>query len=98
MAIKPNAKIGIITPTPWKSVTPWGTDDSMTKYADVLIAIAQRRGLPYLDLYRCSQLRPDDENFRANFYSRDGDNGVHPDENGHERFHSQIREFLAKII
>lgn len=97
-AIKPFAKVGIITPTPWQSVTPWGDDQSMTNYSNVLVEIAKHRGIPYLDLYHCSNMHPDDANFRNEFYSRDGGNGVHPDEKGHLRIHSQIREFLAKLI
>ena len=70
----------------------------MGKYCSLLKQIANKNGIPYLDLYHESNMRPSDADFREHFYSRDGNNGVHPDENGHERIHSQIREFLAKII
>ena len=65
--------------------------------SDALIEIAERRGIPYLDLYRCSQLRPDDEYFRQNvFFNGDG---VHPNNFGHEKYlYPQIREFLKKLI
>ena len=99
-SIKPLAKVGIIAPTPWKTTVPWENSENtgMGKYCSLLKQIANKNGIPYLDLYHESNMRPSDADFREHFYSRDGNNGVHPDENGHERIHSQIREFLAKII
>ena len=93
----PTVPIGIITPTPWNDMQP-NTDNTMRQYADLLIEIAKSRGLPYLDLYRSSGLRPWDTSYRVLMYSRDGGNGVHPDENGHKLFYPQIREFVKKLV
>lgn len=93
----PTVPIGIITPTPWNDMQP-NTDNTMRQYADLLIEIAKSRGLPYLDLYRSSGLRPWNPSYRVLMYSRDGGNGVHPDENGHKLFYPQIREFVKKLV
>ena len=94
----PFVKIGIITPSPWKDGQPNESyTPIMKRISDALIEIAERRGIPYLDLYRCSQLRPNDEYFRNNvFFNGDG---VHPNNFGHEKYlYPQIREFLKKLI
>ena len=99
-SIKPFAKVGIITPTPWVNQTPKVSGCYMEQYSELLIAIAKRWGIPVLDLYHSSTLQPDSETFRTEFYNEDGvqDNGVHPNSKGHKRIYPQIREFLKSII
>ena len=96
-AVNPIFKVGIITPTPWNDYKP-GSENAMTEYVDLLIAIANNWGIPVLDLYRTSGLRPWDTDYKALMYSRDDGNGVHPDENGHKFFYPQVREFIKTLI
>lgn len=96
-AILPTVQLGIITPTPWQTSPP-NTDNKMKSYADAIVEICKLRGIPCLDLYRCSGLRPWDETFRTLAYSKDDGNGVHPDETGHKMIASRIEEFLRSLI
>lgn len=80
----PLARLGIVTPTPWVGSMPSKTTCGMAKYSEAIVEICKRRSIPCLDLYHESNLRPDDENFRKLAFSKDGGNGVHPDEKGHE--------------
>ena len=98
LSVAPFARIGIISMTPWKdqqndaAYTP-----IMRKMTDALKDICEHRGIPFLDLYRCSQMRPDDPAFRAAMYLN-GD-GVHPTSEGHQKYiYPQVREFLARLL
>lgn len=95
--IKPFVKVGIITPTPWYNSK---TLVECSQYADALIEIAKKRGIPCLDLFRCSNLHPDKQNFREEFYKENGvqDNGTHPNSKGHKRIYPQFREFLKTML
>ncbi|HDR8493703.1 TPA: SGNH/GDSL hydrolase family protein [Bacillus cereus] len=95
--ILPTTPIGIITPTPWSTYPNSVAGNKMELYANALISICKMRCIPYLDLYRCSNLRPWDATFRSLMYSRDDGNGVHPDENGHKVIASKIREFIKTL-
>lgn len=109
-AINPSAIVGIITPTPWAIWPPYGVENTgatlpaqdpswMQKYSDALVAVCKRRGIPCLDLYHCSAMRPWNNTFRTLFYSHDENNGVHPDENGHKYFIApHIQEFVKMLI
>ena len=90
--------LGIITPTPWKWQEPSSVNTDMQNYAAALVQICARRGIPCLDLYHESLLHPSDADFRAAAYSKDGDDGVHPDETGHALIAPRIREFIAKLL
>ena len=95
LAIHPLAKIGMITPTPWYNNMPYN-ERKMTSYSDLIIEIAKRRSIPYLDLFRCSTLNPNESNsLKAFFYNSDG---THPNDEGHKRITPQIREFLKTLI
>ncbi|PFW50137.1 hypothetical protein COL13_27400, partial [Bacillus cereus] len=96
-SVHPTTPIGIITPTPWVGYPNSIPGNKMELYVDALIEICNRHGIPYLDLYRGSNLRPWDETFRKLMYSRDDGNGVHPDENGHKIIASKIREFIKTL-
>jgi len=99
-SVKPFASVGIITPTPWKGNTPDIKDAAMKSYSDMLIEIAKRRGIPVLDLYRESNMHPENTAFLTEFYFENGvqDDGVHPNAKGHKRIAAQVREFIAKLI
>lgn len=94
----PLARLGIVTPTPWVGSTPSKPTCGMAKYADAIVEICKRRSIPCLDLYHESNLRPDDENFRKLAFSKDGGNGVHPDEKGHEIIAASFQSLLERLI
>ena len=96
-SILPTVQLGIVAPTPWVNNEP-GDNGSMVRYCEALEAICKRRGIPYLDLFHCSGLRPNDETFRAMAYSKDDGNGVHPDETGHKMIASQFYAFMLSLI
>lgn len=94
----PTTPLGVITPTPWATKEPSDSDTWMKQYSEAIIAICQRRGIPYLDLWHCSNLHPSDANFRPLAYSKDDGNGVHPDEIGHAIIAPRFRQFLFTLI
>ena len=94
----PLVPIGVITPTPWKNSEPSDGVTNMSSYCEKIVEICALRGIPCLDLYHCSNLHPDDEDFRSEAYSRDGDDGVHPDENGHKIIAPRFRQFIFSLI
>lgn len=96
-AILPTAQLGIISPTPWVNNQPSDNGD-MCKYADALKEICALRGIPFLDLFRCSGLRPNDATFKNLAYSKDEGNGVHPDETGHKMIAPKIKAFIDTLI
>lgn len=97
-AIMPTVHLGIITPTPWKEQLPSDTTCPMYRLSNKIVEICKLRGIPCLDLYRCSNLRPWDATFRSLAYSHDGDSGVHPDETGHKLIAGMIKEFVASLF
>ena len=94
----PLARLGIVTPTPWVGSMPSKTTCGMAKYSEAIVEICKRRSIPCLDLYHESNLRPDDENFRKLAFSKDGGNGVHPDEKGHEIIAASFQSLLERLI
>lgn len=94
-SILPMVRLGIISPTPWQFSV---TDEPMRKYSAALESICKRRGIPFLDLFNCSGLRPNDETFRELAYSRDNGSGVHPDENGHALIAPRFKAFLETLL
>jgi len=94
----PLARLGIVTPTPWVGSAPSKPTCGMAKYSEAIVEICKRRSIPYLDLYHESNLRPDDENFRKLAFSKDGGNGVHPDEKGHEIIAASFQSLLERLI
>lgn len=95
----PLVPFGIIAPTPWSRYNPF-TDptNEMAQYCEKLKEICSLRGVPYLDLYRCSNLRPWDTAFQELAYSKDNGNGVHPDENGHRIIAPRFMSFIETLI
>lgn len=97
---RPFAKVGVMTSIPWKDQTPANGNCLMAQYNEMLTTIARRRGFPVLDLFHESNLDPNDEGFRVEFYNENGeqDAGVHPNSKGHKRFYPVVREFIRKLI
>ena len=93
----PTVQLGIITPTPWSGYNPANSGNNMELYNNAIVEICKLRGIPCLDLYHCSALRPWDETFRTAAYSKD-DTGVHPDETGHAIIAPRIKAFLETLI
>lgn len=94
----PVVPVGIISPTPWQYSKPWDESNTATQYTKLLADICHDRGIPFLDLYHSSGLRPWDTNYRTLMYSRDDGNGTHPDEKGHKLFYPKVREFIKTLI
>lgn len=100
----PTTPVGIIAPSPWQSYPTTKTSENiMEGYVEKLEKIAKYRGVPFLDLYHCSNLRPEDSTNRIScFYndaSLDGNgDGVHPNELGHAIISTKIRAFLETLI
>ena len=103
-ALAPTKPIGLITPTPWYAYcTGWrmNRDDAvlMQNYADLIIEIGKIRGIPVLDLFNCSNLRPWDANSRLYYYNENGvqDGGTHPNSRGHKLISASIEEFVKSM-
>lgn len=101
-SIAPTAQLGIITPTPWRNFNPADDTNIMAQYSSKIVEICRRRGIPCLDLYHCSGMRPWDDSFRTLMYplnsAGDDHEGVHPNELGHAFFASKIQAFLETLI
>lgn len=95
--IIPLVNLGIVSPTPWDSTQPT-TSGNAYNYVEMLKAICERRSIPFLDLWRCSNLRPWDADFRTVAYSRDNGSGTHPDENGHKLIAPRFEGFLDTLL
>lgn len=70
----PLMPLGVITPTPWRQynqIPSNVSNNTMTEYCEKLIEICRRRGIPYLDLYHCSNLHPESNSFCGVAYKRD---------------------------
>ena len=95
----PNALIGIIAPTPWSDCNMLLTTqraEASQEYVEKLKQIAERRSIPFLDLYKSSNLRPWESTFRTTFYNNS--DGVHPNTYGHQRISALIEEFIKSIV
>ena len=101
-SVLPTVQLGIITPTPWSEFNPNNDNNAMAQYSAKIVEICRRRGIPCLDLYHCSGMRPWDNSFRTLMYplnsAGDDHEGVHPNELGHAFFASKIQAFLETLI
>ena len=95
--ILPTVKVGVITPCPWGGYPPHILNNKMALYSDALIEICKRRGIPYLDLYRSSNMRPWNTTFKDLMYKRDDGGNVHPDEDGHEFMYRRFLSFIESL-
>ena len=97
-AVLPTVQLGIITPTPWSGYPPATEGNKMALYSEALAAICKRRGIPCLDLYHCSGLRPWEESYRELAFSKDEGSGVHPDETGHALIAPRMQAFVDSLL
>lgn len=96
-AVIPLVNLGIVAPTPWDTAVP-ATSGVDYNYVEMIKAICEKRSIPYLDLWRSSNLRPWDADFRTLAYSKDDGNGTHPDENGHKLIAPRFKGFLETLL
>ena len=104
-----SARIGIISPLPCYCVVsnkkyeevPYLEDCNMSKFVNECKKSCAIRGIPYLDLFHNSGLRPWNEANNAKYFktiSDDSPDGLHPNELGHKYIYPMIREFLKALI
>lgn len=106
------ANIGIISPLPcdwidtnnesnYDTQLPSDTSCRMSEFVGKLETICALRGVPFLDIFHQSNMRPDNADFRAEYYScgttRNGD-GLHPNSKGHKLFYRKIQQFIESMI
>lgn len=94
----PLAKIGIITPNPWYSFPTSNETNKMALLANAIVKICELHGIPCLDLYHCSGMRPWETNFKNLVYTLSNNDGVHPNNIGHKMMASHIRSFIESIL
>lgn len=100
----PLARVGIIYPTPWKTANPYSPTDTTNSLMEMLDNVTKRWGIPKLDLFHSSGMRPWDDTYRLLAYSKDSGGvdgnpaGVHPDETGHKVIASLVLDFMKGLI
>lgn len=94
----PLANVGLVTPTPWVYANPTTEPNTASEYCQLIVDVCKRRGIPCLDLFHCSQLRPWESSYRDLCYSKDEGNGVHPDETGHKVIAPRFEGFLNSLL
>lgn len=85
-------RVGIISVAPWQNNTPEDTTN-FTTYVSKIKEICNLRGVPFLDLFHQSNLRPNNSTFRTAFMP----DGVHPNDNGYKLFANRIIEFIKSL-
>ena len=98
----PLKKLGIITPTPWAVYCTDGqvSGNEMDDYSSALVTICKNRGIPCLDLFHTSGLRPWDETFRTEYYKEGDvqDSGTHPNSRGQQWIADSIYQFIRHYL
>lgn len=89
-----NYHIGIISPIPNNSYAGNPVHEgSFSQYVELLGKVCKRRGVPFLDLWHCSNMQPWDEDF-ASEYMQDN---THPNAKGHAIFAPRIKSFIESL-
>ena len=100
--LAPFKKIGIISQPPSVGSANNGNllGTNAQNYNDMLEQICKNRGIPFLNMFNNSGLRPWDEDYREEYYNEDGrqDTGVHPNSKGQKQLATKIREFIKTVI
>nr|DAL39598.1 MAG TPA_asm: GDSL-like Lipase/Acylhydrolase [Caudoviricetes sp.] len=105
----PDTRVAVISPLPCfttqnqkkYSEIPSDENCNMHKFVEECKKACSLRGVPYLDLFHNSGLRPWDTNFNAKYFktnSSDSPDGLHPNEYGHKWIYPMIREFLKTLL
>lgn len=93
----PKVWLGVIAPAPWASDPPFEEENNnMLIITQSLQEICSLRGIPFLNLYKTSGLRPWDESFNQLAFSNA--DGTHPNNIGHAMIAPQIKAFLMGSI
>ena len=105
----PLARIGIISPIPCYHTSgstlydfrPDNDDCDIAKLIVECKESCRRRGIPYLDLFHESGLRPwesavNEAMFKTN--AADSPDGLHPNHVGHRYLYPMIREFVKSLV
>ena len=111
VAKNPSLRIGIVTPTPWRTNFSYNDDGTASfetvsrydcdAYVELLKEVAKRHRLPVLDLYETCGLDPDNEQVRELYFTYNGktdEGGVHPNSEGHKLMYPQWREFVLTLL
>lgn len=99
----PLAKVGVIFPTPWATQNPFTYNQTAETLISVIDSASKKWGIPTLDLFRRSGMRPWDLTYRQLVYSKDSGGidgnpaGVHPNEIGHEIIATHVLEFMKTL-
>ena len=100
----PLAKVGVIFPTPWSTQNPFTYNETAETLISVIDSASKKWGIPTLDLFRRSGMRPWDLTYRQLVYSKDSGGidgnpaGVHPNEIGHEIIATHVLEFMKTLL
>lgn len=95
----PLANLGIVAPCPWSQYTPMDSDTSTcVQYVNALENITKHRGIPYLDLFRTSGIRPWKSSIRDVLYTQDEGGGTHPNAKGHKILSAKFEGFLNSLL
>lgn len=95
LSVNPLVRIGIVAPTPWRGYPPDSTSATwMRRYTNLLKNVCALRGIPFLDLYHESNLRPWDNAVLSALYI----DNTHPNAEGHKRIASMFKAFLMRIV
>ena len=108
----PVIKIGIITPTPWYNYNYFSADtetyERLELYVSTLKEVAKIYGIPVLDLFHESNMKPWITSFKNTYYKLEwdsenqiyiGGDGVHPNTEGHRLFIvPKVEAFLKSMI
>lgn len=101
-SVLPTVRLGIITSIPWGSFNPADDTNLMAQYSAKIVDICRLRGIPCLDLYHSSGLRPWDSDFLELAYPMNTDgtarDTVHPNEAGHSIIAPRIKAFLESLV
>ena len=102
LSINPDVIIGIISPTPWQSANRFDRTcnfyDKSKEYVNALKNISSIYGLPFLDLYSKSNLRPWNSDFRSKYF-RTPEDGTHPNTEGHKKYITpKVLKFIESLI
>ena len=90
-----NYHIGIIAPIPQGTTNgnPANNTGTFAQYTELLEKVCRRRGVPYLDLWHCSNMQPWDAEFLSEYMI----DNTHPNANGHAIFAPRIRSFIESL-
>lgn len=104
------APLGIISPLPcdWQTSEtshptqlPSDKNCNMSIFVEKLKEICSLRGVPFLDLFHTSNMRPENADFRKEYFSCwsavEGD-GLHPNNDGHKLFYRKIEKFIETLL